>query len=126
MARHLFEQVPDRGKRHATAAAASKIQDHGTVDQLPLTEARLSSPKESDDYYHTVIFQIDDWRVIVCRDGIQWIIQRRRRAGRRRVEWKGRSYHTTRDVLIRDWRRHTGDAGTFLVASVPERIGRQR
>ena len=126
LARHLREQVSGRGKRHATAAAASKIPDHRPVEQPPLTEVKPASPRESDDHYHTVIFQIDGWRVIVCCDGIQWIIQRRRRSGRRRVEWKSRAYLTTRDVLIREWRRHTGDDGAFLSASLPERIGRQR
>tara|TARA_R100000789_G_scaffold18503_1_gene21325 strand:- start:1077 stop:1499 length:423 start_codon:yes stop_codon:yes gene_type:complete len=121
LARRLREQVPGRGIRHAIAAAASELQDHGPVDQSPVTAAKPASPNERDDHYRSVVCQIDGWRVIVCRDGIQWIIQRRRRAGRRQVEWKGRSYCTTRDTLIREWRRHTDDEGAFLAASLPER-----
>lgn len=126
LARHLFTQMPGRGKRHANAAAASEIQDNGAVSQSPFTAAKPASANERDDHYQNVICRIDGWRVIVCRDGIQWIVQRRRRAGRRQVEWKGRSYLTTRAALIREWRRHTGDDGAVLLARLPERIGRQR
>ncbi|MEP1353372.1 MAG: hypothetical protein ABJX32_11365 [Tateyamaria sp.] len=124
LTRQLCPQLPGRGKRHASAAADPKIQDIGSDNQFPVKGFKPVSHRERDDLYHSVIWQIDNWRVIVCRDGIQWIIQRRRFAGRRQIEWKGRSFNTTRDVLIRDWRRHTGDDGSFLLATQPERIGR--
>lgn len=126
LARHLLEQVPGGGKRHARAAAASDIRNHVPVDQTLVAETASKNHRERDDHYQSVVCQIEGWRVIVCRDGIQWIIQRRRRAGRRRVEWKGLAYCTTRDSLIREWRRLTEGDGAFLLATLPERIGRQR
>ncbi len=52
-----------------------------------------SSHRESDDNYARVVARLDDgWRVIVCRDDLQWILQRRdgERAGGAR--WAGVVY----------------------------------
>ena len=125
-ARHLLEQVPGRGKRHASAVAAPDVQVNEFFDQPPATEGSLKSPRERDDHYNNVVCRTGGWRIIVCRDGIQWIIQRRRCAGRRQAEWKGKAYCTTRDSLIREWRRLSGADGAFLLAFLPERFGRQR
>lgn len=62
----------------------------------------LTAHRESSDAYHRVVVRLSQrWRVIVCRDGIQWIVQRRVAAGRRGGEWKGVHYCRTRDALIR-------------------------
>ena len=61
-----------------------------------------SSHRESDDNYARVVAQFDDgWRVIVCRDDLQWILQRRdgERAGGAR--WTGVGYCRTREALLR-------------------------
>ena len=58
------------------------------------------SHRERDDNYNGVIVQLAPrWRVIVCKDGIQWILQRKEasHAG----PWRGMSYHTNRDGLLR-------------------------
>lgn len=61
-----------------------------------------TSHRESDDAYRSVIAELSPgWRVIVCRDGIQWIVQRRRAAGRHGGRWRGVHYCRTRDALIR-------------------------
>ena len=63
-----------------------------------------SSERERDDHYSRVIVNLNsNWRVIVCKDGIQWILQSRRGA-----EWRGRSYHTSRDSLSRVVRQVSG------------------
>ena len=57
--------------------------------------------RESSDTYHAEIFRKDRYRVILCKDAIQWIIQRRGRlAGSR---WRGLSYCACRDSLISVW-----------------------
>ena len=58
------------------------------------------SHKERDDNYNRVIVQLAPrWRVIVCKDGRQWILQRKEasHAG----PWIGMSYNTNRDGLLR-------------------------
>jgi hypothetical protein len=55
---------------------------------------------ESDAAYPNL--QLNNrWRVIVCRDGIQWILQHRNRAETvSRSDWRGRSYCRAREALI--------------------------
>ena len=56
-------------------------------------------PESSSAY--PALYLNPTWRVIVCRDGIQWILQRRhgpeRPAGAR---WEGRAYCRTREALV--------------------------
>ena len=58
--------------------------------------------KERDDEYCEVIVQLAPrWRVIVCKDYLQWIIQKRSAEPLHRGEWRGQSYVTSRNSLIR-------------------------
>ena len=55
---------------------------------------------ERDDAYRYVVAQLAPrWRVIVCKDGIQWILQRKEAS--HGGPWRGVSYHTNRDRLLR-------------------------
>ncbi|MBF9060316.1 hypothetical protein HKCCSP123_14115 [Rhodobacterales bacterium HKCCSP123] len=64
---------------------------------------RQSQPhhETADDYDRVVAVLSDRIRVITCKDGLQWIIQRRdaQRSGQKR--WRGVSYVTNRGMLIR-------------------------
>ena len=80
-----------------------------------------TSHRERDGNYHSVIFSKGDWRVIVCKDDLQWIIQRRTRAGSPdRARWQAYSYPTERDALVRLWSEVTGDDGAYLRSILPE------
>jgi hypothetical protein len=61
------------------------------------------STAESDGSYARVVAVLNSgWRVIECRHGIQWILQRRNRAETvARHVWRGRSYCRTKEALIR-------------------------
>jgi hypothetical protein len=81
--------------------------------------------EEADDY-HAVVAQLSDsWRVIICRAGIQWILQHREGARHGRARWTGRSYCRTSEALNRLSRKHAAhlrpDAAAIL-AALPERI----
>ena len=59
------------------------------------------SHRERDDNYAKVIAQLAPrWRVIICKDGIQWILQQRSVPFPNTGTWAGKSYSTTRDALI--------------------------
>ena len=59
------------------------------------------SHRERDDNYAKVIAQLAPrWRVIICKDGIQWILQKRSVPFPNTGTWAGKSYSTTRDALI--------------------------
>jgi hypothetical protein len=58
---------------------------------------------ESADHYPAVAQLTPKWRIIECRDGAQWILQRKSN------KWEGRSYCRTSAVLERVVREHVGD-----------------
>lgn len=69
------------------------------VTGVAVTE--LASHRERDDQYRNAIMELrDGWRIILCRHGLQFIIQKRSTKKPNRGVWVGKSYHTTRDSLI--------------------------
>lgn len=77
--------------------------------------------RESADGYSGEIHRLDRWRVVVCRDGIQYLLQRRR-PGKAGVggQWDSVAYCVTQRALMRLWRQETGNAGEAL-ERLPER-----
>lgn len=75
--------------------------------------------REEDDAYPHVVACLDDrWRVIACRNDIQWILQRRSlKAGETR--WRGERYHRTLSGLKSSLTAFSVDARG--VAGLPER-----
>jgi hypothetical protein len=59
------------------------------------------SLRERDDNYNSVIVQLAPrWRIIISKDGIQFILQKRSSKHSNKGMWIGKSYPTTRDALI--------------------------
>ncbi|PQV56579.1 hypothetical protein LX70_02151 [Defluviimonas denitrificans] len=85
----------------------------------------LLDHRETADGYHGEIFRRGGFRVIVCKDGIQWILQRRKSdAGKRAgARWIALGYFLTRDGLARLWHRKTG-ASAPEIDALPDRITR--
>jgi hypothetical protein len=66
-----------------------------------LTPIVNPSHRERDDNYQGVVVQLDPrWRIIECRDAIQWIIQKRSADPLNPGYWLGASYLTDRNKLI--------------------------
>jgi hypothetical protein len=89
--------------------------------------------QESDDRYPAVAILNQRYRVIRCRDGIQWILQRRNLpagTGDNRPErhstddWRGRSYCRTSEALIRccGVSGEIDPAAVAALQTLPERI----
>lgn len=71
-------------------------------DNRSATAAGVPSHREKDDSYRSVIVRLAPrWRVILCKDRAQWIVQHRTAAPLHRGVWRGQSYLTTKDSLIR-------------------------
>lgn len=115
LAWNLRQQEPGRGKRQANAACNPKTarepaQHHETADHYPRVVARLCARH----------------RVIVCRDGIQWISQRREGQRGGRARWAGVGYFLARDALLRVSRRlcaRIDPAALAALAALPDRFG---
>ena len=85
------------------------------------------STMEAADTYSGLFVQLNaDWRVVKCRDGQQWILQRRGSPEKgRRNDWRGRSYCRTAEALRRCTRVYAGaidPTAAAILASLPERI----
>lgn len=84
-----------------------------------------TSHRESDDDYRGFVAAINDrWRIVSCRDGIQWIVQTRkwRRDGK---GWQSRGYCRTREGLRLVCTRLAGPLGAHtaaLLGNLPGRI----
>ena len=82
-------------------------------------DAGGSSAEEADDYRRQVVRINADWRVIECRAGIQWILQRRRASGERVVpRWMSVAYHRHRDTLIVAVTRRCGDVRPDILSGL--------
>ena len=62
----------------------------------------MSTNHETSDSYHGEIVRREPLRVVICRHGIQYIIQSQRISGGGR--WDAFGYSTTREALIQLWR----------------------
>ena len=81
------------------ATATWKPLPRANNDGVDITECQ--SHRERDDSYSKVIIQLAPrWRIIECRNALQWIIQHRSSKLLNRGHWLSVSYHTSRNKLI--------------------------
>ena len=74
---------------------------HPHANNGGLVMSECHSHRERDDSYSKVIIQLAPrWRIIECRNALQWIIQHRSAKPLNRVYWLGMSYLTSRNKLI--------------------------
>ncbi|MER8484249.1 hypothetical protein [Mesorhizobium sp. M1322] len=83
----------------------NKIIDYQSVIQSPdqaIGPVSVPDNRERSDTYYNIAFLIDEkWRVIVCPDGIQWILQVRKGSLDGRPAWNGVSFCRSRTGLSR-------------------------
>jgi hypothetical protein len=88
----------------------------------------MSRMESADDYVGLVVRLNPNWRIIECRDRIQWILQRRGSPKMsRRNDWRGRSYCRTSEALRRCTREYAGaidSTAAAILAALPPLIDR--
>ncbi len=80
--------------------------------------------REEADGYRGELFRHGNLRVAECRDGIQWLLQRR--SGARTVgeaRWRTLAYCVTRNAITRLYQAHSGATAPEL-ADLPTNIKR--
>jgi hypothetical protein len=86
----------------------------------------MSRTEVADDYCGFVAQLNANWRVVECRDRIQWILQRRGSPKMpRRNDWRARSYCRSSKALIRCTREYCGAidaAAAAILAALPDWI----
>ena len=98
----------------------------GNGEGVPGVQANLGTDRrETTNGYRGVILNIGRYRVAVCRDGLQWLFQRRRPGfADARKAWDTLGHCVTRKALIRLWRSHMGAEAPALLG-LPERFKRE-
>jgi hypothetical protein len=88
----------------------------------------MTVSEEASDY-HAIVAQLNDnWRVIVCAAGLQWVLQRRTGERHGRARWEGRSFCRASEalnLLSRTYARAIDPAAAAMLAALPERIDRR-
>ena len=72
-----------------------------TTPTLPQTArhcTRISHREREDGYIATVVQFSERWRLVLCKDQIQWIIQRKESS--RRGDWRSLKYSTSRESVF--------------------------
>ncbi|MGV8952819.1 MAG: hypothetical protein ACOH2M_17095 [Cypionkella sp.] len=87
----------------------------------------MTANREESDNYRAIVARInDDWRVIVCRAGIQWIYQRRAGAQRHGASrWLSVGFQRHREGLILAVHERCGAVrpeAAAMLARLPRRI----
>ena len=79
-----------------------------TAEVRPTASCRYVH-RETSDTYRGVLFRSDRFRVAICRDGLQWLFQRRRiHPAPGGAAWDTLGYCVTRKALARLYREHMG------------------
>ncbi len=125
LARNLRQQAPDRDNRYAKNAAVEAKQSSAS-DRFSDTAKKARATQETADGYRRVIARLcDGWRVIVCKDDLLWILQRRKNGGAEHP-WRGVGYFRTCEALMRLCAAsclRIDPAALAALAALPERIG---
>lgn len=91
---------------------------------LPLPQ-KSGNHMESYGNYSWVVTSSPRFRVIVCKDSWQWVIQRRAGTRRGGAYFTSVSYHRDRDSLKRRWRHLVGaDYVASELNNLPKLFGR--
>ena len=93
---------PGRDTHSGLQKKSAMGSDQNASENFESSDVVQLAHRERDDEYREVIVQLAPrWRVIVCKDYLQWIIQKRTAEPLHRGEWRGQSYVTSRNSLIR-------------------------
>ncbi|MCK8485539.1 hypothetical protein MUY21_16010 [Aliiroseovarius sp. S2029] len=80
------------------------------------------SVRETSDNYRSELFRMGQYRVIVCRHGLQWVLQKQRfKTSVLGAAWRNIGYYTTKTALIRLQHAHNAPQHPFMDA-LPERF----
>lgn len=94
--------------------------------EQPVGPASALNRGEKYNDYHRVVLRINDkWRVIVCQDGIQWILQIRKGKHQGKPAWRARAYLTSKFGLqnyIREMIGEISGESTSELDKFPDRI----
>ena len=111
-------------KWHKTDTSNSEFV-HADETAAGIGKTARTSDRESDHHYRAVVAVLNGrWRVIVCRDAIQRILQLGKSNGHG-TAWRGRSYCRSKSALMRVCAQHVGEiepSAFTILNALPKRI----
>jgi hypothetical protein len=123
-----LETVDDVSERNESATTRHDTGKIRGIRSRPVrTYPQGANSAETADNYAGIIAILNSyWRVVECRDRLQWILQRRGSPKTsRRDDWRGRSYCRTAEALRRHVREFTAPidpAAAAILAALPVSI----
>lgn len=94
-----FTRASDFKARESGALPAGLLAHPKTTDAVP-TCLKTRANEGAGDYAAVVAVLSAKWRVITCRDRLQWILQRREGVTAGAPRWANVSHCPTRDTLL--------------------------
>ncbi len=83
-------------------------EDAAIESGVPLCPFKHTSETEGNDHYQWVVCELSDrWRVIVCKDRKQWILQYRDSLDKPN-RWRGEVYCAFKSSLLREVKDRVG------------------
>jgi len=64
-----------------------------------LSDSHISNRERDDAYIGTIVQFSPRWRLVLCKDQMQWIIQKKESS--RRGDWRGKQYLTCKDSVLK-------------------------
>jgi hypothetical protein len=116
-------KYPVRESADSTPAADHTAET--SILSLPCLLA-VSASEEAETYRAVVAILNPRWRVIECRNCIQWILQRSAGLRHGTTRWEGRCYCRTRECLLRRVRELAGEIepiASAVLKNLPDWIG---
>ena len=102
------------------------VTDSANPQRRPLDVPRNIDRNESSDGYSNLVAVLNrKWRIVQCRDGIQWILQSRDSLTALTGIWRSRSYCRTKEALLRVSAAHAGEiapTAAAVLARLPDWI----
>jgi hypothetical protein len=110
----------------SSESSLGAVNDSPDSERRPLDAPKTVNGKESSNSYGNVVTVLNGkWRVIRCRDGIQWILQSRDSLMAAVGIFRGRSYCRTKEALLRVCAAHAGEiapTAAAVLAALPDWI----
>lgn len=91
--------IPSSEALHSSELGRYLEIDDRTLGRLYTPAFAQSKAEKSPDYYRVIAYLNSDWRLILCKGGFQWILQKKRGS-----EWKNRWFVRTKSGLHRGLR----------------------
>ena len=95
------DRVFTNNRDASSIAQEPPVFQHRDADDNLNEAPRAGSTSERSDTYRNVVVRVNArWRVIVCKNDRQWILQLSKAEGGPALAWRGLKYFRTRKALI--------------------------